>query len=590
MVTILFLAAVALLFLLGRLYSARLARGMGEDPARSTPSVTMSDGRDYVPTPTGVVFAHHFASIAGAGPILGPVIALAYGWLPAFLWLFVGGLLFGAVHDFGALYVSMREGGRSLATVARRYLGRPAFAMMIAFTVIMLVFVTASFLSISATALTSSLPADDLGLGEGQRLFREKIVDGKRMAVIGGVASTSVIVITCLAPLMGWLYVKRGTAVWKCSLLALAIAVLSVLLGLRFPVTMGETPWKLVLSAYVLVAAGAPVWLLLQPRDFVNVHFLYAGLALLVAVVVGLGCAGSSFQYPALHLAEGSGRHGPVWPMLFVLVACGAISGFHALCAGGTTSKQIKTEPDARRVGYYAMLLETVLALGVLCVAACGLAPAKYASIMFAPKENPALAFAWGLGASTEAAFGVSKAWGALFAMLILEGFVVTTLDTAVRLNRYLLEELWATLFGQVPRVLRHYWVNSAIAAGAMFLVSSQGTVLQIWKIFGSGNQLLAAMGLFTVAVWLAARGRPWLFAALPAAFMVATTAFAMIRAFFVSYLGKNAVLAVSDVAVLLLGGAVVVIAAARLAGRGRSGSVAPEDNPPGKENPCPPR
>ena len=247
MVGLVFILALAILFGGGWFYSKKVASWMGVDDGRPTPALSKADGRDYVATPTGVVFSHHFASIAGAGPILGPVIAILYGWVPAVLWLVLGGLFFGAVHDFGALYVTTRSGGRSLASVARDVLGRPAFALTIAYTILMLVLVTATFLNVSAAALTSKLPAQLLHLPEGQSLFREFVDDdGVRQVIIGGIASTSVIVISVLAPLVGWLYLKKKVAVWKCSLIAIAIAMVSVTVGLYLPVSIPPVAWKIV--------------------------------------------------------------------------------------------------------------------------------------------------------------------------------------------------------------------------------------------------------------------------------------------------------------------------------------------------------
>ncbi len=281
-VLLILLVAAIVLGIGGRTYAHFLARSIGEDVSRPTPALVKEDGRDFVPTPTPVVFAHHFASIAGAGPIIGPVIALIYGWLPALLWVLVGGVLIGAVHDYLATYMATREGGQSMATITRKMLGKDAFIAITIFLIIMLALVCAAFLNASATALTSMLPFDRLQLAADQTLFR--VVDGK--AVIGGIASMSVVCITAVAPLMGYLYLKRKVAVWKCSVLAIVICAASITIGLFCPIQFSPGMWKFMLSFYVLVAAGVPVWVFLQSRDFINVHILYVGMTLLLITLI----------------------------------------------------------------------------------------------------------------------------------------------------------------------------------------------------------------------------------------------------------------------------------------------------------------
>jgi len=457
------LAGALALLLGGWLYAPVIGRVLGERQDRPTPAVLYSDGRDYVPTRTPVVFAHHFASIAGAGPIVGPVIALLYGWGPALLWVVLGGVFLGAVHDFAATHIALREGGKNLTVVARRYLGPAAFALLLVFMVTLLVLVCAAFLDLSATALTSTAPISELKLQPGQTLFRQ--VDNvneltgrlEPHAVIGGIASTSVIIITACSPLVGFLYLKRKWPVWVCSVLALAICTVSILIGLRLPLRVDPQTWKGLLSIYVLLAAGLPVWLFLQSRDFINVHILYAGVVFLIAAVVaaavrgGGGALAGADRIPLNNWDQGSRQLGPGWPVMFVTIACGAVSGFHSLCAGGTTCKQLSSEKAARQVGYYAMLLESFLAVCVICALIVGLSLGAYKTYCYpaAGKANAVLAFAMAVGQTAHLGLGLPVAAGALGAMLLLEGFLVTTLDTAVRLTRYMIEEGWATMFAR---------------------------------------------------------------------------------------------------------------------------------------------
>ncbi len=524
--------------LFGRLYSRFLARQWGEDAARPTPAIQLNDGRDYVPTPTPIVFAHHFASIAGAGPIVGPVLALCFGWWPALIWIVVGGLLVGGVHDYLAAFMSIRNKGQSMATIARRLLGRGPFLAFMIFIIIMLGLVTAVFLNTSASALVSMLDFGRLKLDPAQTLFRVVNDGSTQKVVIGGVASMSVIVITLLAPLVGWMYIKRQVAVWKCSLTAIAICILSILVGVHHPVSFpatiqwgtlsftGATCWKLILAAYTLVAAGAPVWLFLQSRDFINVHILYAGIAFLLASLVTAslraGMPPPEIAMPAFDAATGTAKLGALWPGLFITIACGAVSGFHSLCAGGTTCKQLKTESATRILGYWGMLLESILAVVVVCTLMIGTTQAFYMEDVFpvGKDNNPVLGFAFAVGRAGNAAFGLPIAAGALAGMLLLEGFVITTLDTAVRLNRYLIEELRQEYFGRTGR----YWVNSGLAVALMLWLAFSGSILQLWKIFASANQLLAGFVLGLGAIWLLRNGRRAWFVVAPAAFMLATT------------------------------------------------------------------
>ncbi len=600
--TILLILAVAIVVLWGggTFYSRFIARSIGEQPGRAGPAIDKADGRDFVPTPTPIVFAHHFASIAGAGPIIGPVIAVIYGWGPALAWVLLGGVLIGSVHDYLATYMATREGGQSIATVARRILGKDAFIALTLFLVLMLALVCAAFLNASATALTSMLPFERIGLSEDQSLFR--VVDNK--VVIGGIASMSVIVITVVAPLLGWLYIKKKVSVWVCSLMAIGICAASVTIGLYFPLYFpaktellgftfaGSSIWKFILSSYVLVAAGVPVWIFLQSRDFINVHILYVGMLLLVATLAVAGLRGAEVAdpIPMVNLDQGTAAKGPAWPMLFILIACGAVSGFHSLCGGGTTCKQIKTELDARRVGYNAMLLESFLAvcvIGVLLVGASHnnyLADVHPAMVGMGARGNPILGFAMAVGNAGHLAWGVPIAVGALAGMVLLEGFLVTTLDTAIRLTRYLVEEIWRTLFEKydvfaapvaeaearvewatgeaipagsdgipvapdpsesppapahpkptsglfrsVLLLMRTYWFNSGIAVALMLVFALSGGVGALWGIFATSNQLLAAMVLALATLWLMKRGKRFWFALIPAIGMLATTITALI-------------------------------------------------------------
>ncbi len=599
---------VVVLSLGARFYAPVIARVLGEQADRPTPAVLINDGRDYVPTPTPVVFAHHFASIAGAGPIIGPVLAIYFGWGPALLWLLLGGVFLGGVHDFVATHIAVREGGKNLAVIARRYIGPGTFVMLLIMLIALLVLVCAAFLDLSATALTSRVSLETLQLSAEQSMFR--VEDGQ--AIIGGIASTSVIVITLFSPLIGYLYLKRHVPVWVCSLLAVAICAVSIAIGLRLPVSVQPQTWKLLISAYVLLAAGLPVWLFLQSRDFINVHILYIGMAFLVVAVIGAAIHGggqfasAGTGIPLTNWRQAGALLGPGWPVLFVMIACGAVSGFHSLCAGGTTCKQLRTEPAARHVGYYAMLFETFLAVCVVLCLTVGLSLADYTLYCYPDggQGNAVLTFAMAVGHTANVGLGLPIAAGALGAMLLLEGFLVTTLDTAIRLTRYMIEEGWAMFFGRYDvfadqaarqqqeaaaatadrldddvrgRVVRtrglgrvalkgltFYWVNSGIAVALMLLLGWGNGYLAVWQIFGSANQLLAALALVVGMSWLITKRRPIWYTLVPAAFMLATSIWMLVRLLVWDYLpdwANKAPLAITAIIVLAMTAGIVVSA-----------------------------
>jgi len=632
--------SAAILLIGGTFYSRLLSRMLGENLNRPTPAVSLNDGHDYVPTPTPVVFAHHFASIAGAGPIVGPILALVYGWGPALAWIVLGGILAGGVHDYVAMYISMRERGKSIAVIAREAMGRTAYLCFVALLIVLLILVCAQFLKFSATALTSQLPPDQLGLTADQTLFRtvEKIdPDTKQpvtLAVIGGIASTSVIVITLLAPLVGFLYIKRHTPVWICSALAVVICGLSIWAGFLYPVSLSPDAWMVAVSLYCVMAAGLPVWMFLQSRDFINVHLLYVGLVTLVLAVIMAGFQGASPSLPMVDMSGGyTHAKEAIWPFLFITVSCGALSGFHSLCATGTTPKQLSTERAARMVGYWGMLMESFLSVCVVTACLVSLPQSDYLKFVYPPGTagNPVLAFAMAVGyichqafSPIAGAFGLSFpiAIGAVFGMLLLEGFLVTTLDTAVRLTRYLIEELWATLFRNVDvfdelarkeserisgstccglespdmsggadvtpagsaglatqpevpapyrdrpviqtsglvrggfRLLQTYWFNSLSVVLLMLGLAWSPASARLWPIFGSGNQLLAALALLVVSTWLLRAGKSIWFTALPCAFIMVTTLTMLVRLLTLQYwpnLGRDWPLFIFNIIILVL-------------------------------------
>ncbi len=621
------LGTLLLLVLAYRLHGRHLARLLGENDTRATPAVMRSDGSDFVPTPTPVVFAHHFSSIAGAGPIVGPVIAIVYGWVPARLGVLGAGLLIGSVHDYLAIHMSLRERGVSIATIARRFMGRRVFLVLTFLLVMMSVLVCATFLNLSAQALTSRLPVEHLDLSADQTLFRVVATPQGPQVVIGGIASTSVIVITIMAPLLGWMYIKKGVPVWICSLLALGICAASIVIGIYHPVAFadhvqvggfacsGGDLWRYLLSIYVLVAAGVPVWVFLQSRDFINVHILYLGLGLMLLILLAGGWHGGSSVadgLQAVNIDGGTTALGWLWPTLMITIACGAVSGFHGMFAAGTTVKQLNKESAGRTVCYGGMLLEVFLAVVVICILLAGSSRENYFAYVH-PKallhleraSNPVLGFAMAVGVAAKNAFGLPIAAGALAGMIMLEGFIITTLDTVVRLTRYLLEEAWRTMFAgyvdapallpargaavsmpaatggltlsldaesapdevSAPRgamsaairafagLVRHYWFNSGLAVALMLVFALTGGVKALWGIFATANQLLAALILLLAALWLRRQRKPLRFALVPGLLMLVTT-FASLLMLLREYLhhpAESMPLLIADLVIMVL-------------------------------------
>ena len=568
-ISFLLIAAVILFYAGYRFYSSYLARAWGEDSARTTPAVALKDDVDYAPAKKGIVFSHYFASIAGAGPIIGPTVALIYGYAPVWLWVVFGGIFIGAVHDYSALFISLQEKGKSIAQISSSAMGRVGYILFITFTFTMIVLVTGAFLGLTATALTSVVSLKDMNI-EGGSILYTVVRDGKEVAQIGGIASTSVIIITLFAPVIGYLIYRRNMNLYYGSLLSIILLAFSVIAGIYYPVSLKPNLWMVIISVYCFIAAGAPVWLLLQPRDFINSFLLYFGIFFLIIGAIAGGLAGTQLNAPAFNMAEGSAKLGLLWPFLFITIACGAISGFHSLIASGTVSKQVSCESDARPIAYGGMIVESLLAVTVIIAVGGGMAYSSYIDTVFptahGSMSNPILAFSLGMGGLLNKGLGIPMAYGAIFGILMLEGFVITTLDTAVRLSRLLMEEFWSTIFENPPAVLRSYYFNAGVSVAAMLYLAYTSKFLSIWPIFGAANQLLAALGLIAVTAWLIKQGKPAVFTFFPALFMVATTLIALYRLLTEKYIpSKNITLMATDIILIILSIGVILLSINKL-------------------------
>ena len=438
-VVILLIAIAALLC--GYLFYGRwLAKQWGVDPKRETPAHELQDGKDYVPAAPYVVLGHHFSSIAGAGPINGPIQAAIFGWVPVMLWVLIGGIFFGAVHDFGALFASIRHKGRTLAMVIQRNIDDTAKKLFCVFAYLTLLLVVAAFASIVASTFAiTPVPVDD----------------PTRAAVVAGtnVANSRTAMISILFVVVAIIYgiVTRGRKIPAAAniISAIAIIIAVVAIGYNFPVIqLDNFSWMMIVGVYIFAASIAPVWVLLQPRDYLSSYLLYGMIALAVVGIIGSGIMGASndLQIPAFTGAFATAgdskvaASGFLFPALFITIACGAISGFHSLVASGTTSKQLAKEGQALPIAYGGMLLESLVAIISLCAVAF-----VFTGYMDGTYASPTQVFAAGLSQMLGVIPGLEGATDIAYALLVLavSVFCLTSLDTATRLGRYMFQELF---------------------------------------------------------------------------------------------------------------------------------------------------
>jgi carbon starvation protein len=548
-----------------KFYSSFITNVLQPDEFRPTPAVRINDGVDYVPTKPIVLFGHHFAAIAAAGPIVGPTLALYFGFAPAWFWIIFGVVLIGAMHDFTSLFVAVREGGKSVAEVARRTLGKAGFLFYVAFAILLCLLVIAAFLQLTAIALTSALPPDEVNIAAsgagGLRMIDQA---GAIKVQIGGVASASVIIMTLLAPVIGWMIYKKKMNLWIVTPLAIIISFGSIIFGYYFPITFAPTTWIIAIICYVFVASWIPVWIILQPRDFVNAQILYIGLISMIVGVLFAGLNGAEINTPAMNLDEAmtAPNLGLIWPFLFITIACGAASGAHGLICGGTSCKQLSNEKHARIIGYGGMLLEGILALCVILIISGGMDFEKYKALVYPVQggSNAPLAFALGLGNILNMAFGLPIVLGTIWGILLLEGFLVTTIDALVRLSRYLFEELWMTLFENPPAILKSRMFNSFLVVAGFLILTFSNAYLKIWPIFGAANQMLAALTMIALTAWLAQKSRKFWFMAIPAVFMFVTTVTALVILLGRYITFESWTLVVTDVILLVMAMGVAVL------------------------------
>ncbi len=468
---VLLIVGVVLFFIAYVTYGSFLAKKWGIDPSRKTPATEFRNDKDYVPTDAKVVLGHHFASIAGAGPITGPIIAAMFGWLPVYLWIVFGSIFFGGVHDYGSLLASMRHEGKTIGEVIRANVGAKAKVIFTLYAFLTICLVVAAFLDI--TASTFAINTANL--------------EASMTAASSGTASILFIIV---ALLFGIFY-RRNSNLILGTVIGVALLIGIIALSANVPfLQLSKTSWQIVLTVYIIAASLLPVWLLLQPRDYLSSFLLFG---MLIGGFIGVLISAPDMKIPALVGFNVNGNF--LFPILFVTVACGAISGFHSLVCSGTTSKQLASEKDIKFVGYGGMLIEGVLAI---------IALASVAAIAGNTDGSPATRFAVGV-ATFMNSFGVPMSVGKIFVTLTYSSFALTTLDSATRIGRYLLEEL-----GEVTQkdgsIKKTVFCNPYIATLVTVAVSLAFTFYgysRIWSIFGSANQLLAGLALLAVAAWI---------------------------------------------------------------------------------------
>ena len=465
------------------LYGRWLAHKWGIDPNAKTPAVTKEDGQDYVPTDGWVVFAHQFSSIAGAGPVTGAIQAAVFGWVPVFLWIILGGIFFGAVTDFGALYASVKNEGKSMGLLIEQYIGKTGKKLFLLFCWLFTLIVTAAFADMVAGTFNAYETVDG-------------VTSLSAAATVNGAAGSISLLFIAFAVVFGLIQKKAQFHGWKQTLLGLVCTVAAFVIGMNCPLVTTKANWSYMVFAYIFLAAVLPMWLLMEPRDLMTT-FMFAGM--IIGAVVGLLVA-----HPAMNLAPYTGFHneksGDLFPILFVTVACGAVSGFHSLVSSGTSSKAITNEKDMPKVGFGAMLLESLLAVLALCVAGAA------ASADGTPAAGtPFAIFSSGVAGFLEM-FGIPVYAAQCFMTMCVSALALTSLDSVARIGRMSFQELFSVDDMEHAEGWRKLLCNKYFATVITLVcgyILTQIGYSNIWPLFGSANQLLSALVLITLCVFL---------------------------------------------------------------------------------------
>ena len=517
---LLLLGLSALILVVAYLFYGRyLVKTWGIDPKATTPAVAKEDGTDFVPTNKWSVFAHQFSSIAGAGPVTGPVMAMMFGWLPAFLWVIVGGVFFGAVQDFGALYASVKTEGKSMGQIIEKYIGRKGKKLFFLFCWIFTLIVIAAFADMVAGT------------------FNGISADGAKLAPNASAASISILYVF-VAMAFGLFLKKVKLEGLPKVILGIALIIAMLALGIMFPVYATNTTWIYVVFVYIFFASVTPMWLLKTPRDYLTT-FLFIGM--IVAAVIGVFVSNPTITTPAfVGFKSASGSY--IFPTLFVTIACGAVSGFHSLVSSETSSKLVENEKDMLQVGYGSMLLESLLAILVIVIVgalpnlkASGVLDSTLANMALADTATPFTKFSAGV-TGLVAQLGLPQSWGLCIMTMFVSALALTSLDAVARISRMSFQEFFEVEEGQEPsglvKVLTNKYVSTIISLVCGYLLSLGGYV-NIWPLFGSANQLLAAMVLISLAVFLKVTGRKGFMLYIPMVLMFIVTMTALVQAIY---------------------------------------------------------
>lgn len=517
---LLLLGLSALILVVAYLFYGRyLVKTWGIDPKATTPAVAKEDGTDFVPTNKWSVFAHQFSSIAGAGPVTGPVMAMMFGWLPAFLWVIVGGVFFGAVQDFGALYASVKTEGKSMGQIIEKYIGRKGKKLFFLFCWIFTLIVIAAFADMVAGT------------------FNGISADGAKLAPNASAASISILYVF-VAMAFGLFLKKVKLEGLPKVILGIALIIAMLALGIMFPVYATKTTWIYVVFVYIFFASVTPMWLLKTPRDYLTT-FLFIGM--IVAAVIGVFVSNPTITTPAFAgFKSASGSY--IFPTLFVTIACGAVSGFHSLVSSETSSKLVENEKDMLQVGYGSMLLESLLAILVIVIVgalpnlkASGVLDSTLANMALADTATPFTKFSAGV-TGLVAQLGLPQSWGLCIMTMFVSALALTSLDAVARISRMSFQEFFEVEEGQEPsglvKVLTNKYVSTIISLVCGYLLSLGGYV-NIWPLFGSANQLLAAMVLISLAVFLKVTGRKGFMLYIPMVLMFIVTMTALVQAIY---------------------------------------------------------
>lgn len=517
---LLLLGLSALILVVAYLFYGRyLVKTWGIDPKATTPAVAKEDGTDFVPTNKWSVFAHQFSSIAGAGPVTGPVMAMMFGWLPAFLWVIVGGVFFGAVQDFGALYASVKTEGKSMGQIIEKYIGRKGKKLFFLFCWIFTLIVIAAFADMVAGT------------------FNGISADGAKLAPNASAASISILYVF-VAMAFGLFLKKVKLEGLPKVILGIALIIAMLALGIMFPVYATKTTWIYVVFVYIFFASVTPMWLLKTPRDYLTT-FLFIGM--IVAAVIGVFVSNPTITTPAfVGFKSASGSY--IFPTLFVTIACGAVSGFHSLVSSETSSKLVENEKDMLQVGYGSMLLESLLAILVIVIVgalpnlkASGVLDSTLANMALADTATPFTKFSAGV-TGLVAQLGLPQSWGLCIMTMFVSALALTSLDAVARISRMSFQEFFEVEEGQEPsglvKVLTNKYISTIISLVCGYLLSLGGYV-NIWPLFGSANQLLAAMVLISLAVFLKVTGRKGFMLYIPMVLMFIVTMTALVQAIY---------------------------------------------------------